>query len=510
MTSQADVFEQARQSRDPRFDGMFFIGVLTTGIYCRPICPVKIPKKQNVILYRSAAEATEAGFRPCLRCRPESSPGTPNWQGASWKVSKALQLIDQGFLDSATVTELAAQLNVGPRQLNRLFHGHLGASPVTLAQTRRLHFAKKLLDETLLPLNEVCFAAGFGSVRRFNAVFRQTYARTPKELRSKAVSRLKSSSASKEDGIVLKLSYRPPFDWRSMLEFLSFRAVPGVEVVSENSYARTLSIGGEQGEFVAQFDTGANYIFLRINFPNTRALYQIVERVRNLFDLKADSTEIYRSLARDEALRPLLNAQPGLRVPGCWDGFEVTVRAILGQQVSVKSATTLVARIAERHGTAYRGSVAGLHRVFPSAEVLLPASLDGLGIVGARIAAIKSVAQQLVEGKLNISNSSDSATFVGDVCKIKGIGPWTAQYIALRSLNDPNAFPEADLILLRAAAALDGDAQNRPEGGIAKVKALTVKQMIARAEIWQPWRAYVVFLLWKFYQSELSREQKNG
>lgn len=489
MTALADndEYENARQSRDPRFDGRFFVGVLTTGIYCRPVCPVRIPKRENVQLYSSAAGASEAGFRPCLRCRPESSPGTPAWIGAPYKVSKALHLIARGNLDGSSVEKLADQLSIGSRQLSRLFQQHVGASPVAVAQTQRLHFAKKLLDETDLPLAEVCFAAGFGSVRRFNAVFQSTYARSPKELRKGR----QGKKPAIGEGIQVRLSYRPPLDWKGMLAYLEYRKIPGVEYIDleRNAYYRTIAIDEHVGDIGVVFSEQDNSVILRINFPDTRHLYHIVEKVRLLFDLKADSEEIERFFKGDALLNKIAKRNPGTRVTGCWDGLEVTVRAILGQQVTVKAATTLAGRVAERHGDSYHCAMEQLTRVFPSANILANAELGEMGIVGQRIEAIKTVAAKIAVGEIVFDGILESEDFVSKLCEIKGIGEWTAHYVALRVLNDPDAFPHSDLILRRAAAS---------DGG-----TLTAKQLLQRAEVWRPWRAYAVILLWKHYQQTM-------
>jgi len=490
MLPNSEEYESARQSRDPRFDGRFFVGVLTTGIYCRPICPVRVPKRENIQLYRSAAGAAEAGFRPCLRCRPESSPGTPAWIGAPYKVSRALQLIAKGSLDDDSVASLAAKLSIGPRQLGRLFQQHVGASPIAVAQTQRLHFAKKLIDETSLPLSEVCFAAGFGSVRRFNAVFQKTYGRSPKELR-------KGKKVDRSDAIEVRLCYRPPLDWRAMLAYLEYRKIPGVEHIdfASNSYARTIFLQGKAGDIQLRFSEEGSFATLKINFPDTRLLYHIVEKVRLLFDLKADSEEIDRFFLKDKLLKKLAKKNPGTRVTGCWDGFEVTVRAILGQQVTVKAATTLAGRVADRHGKAYVGSLVELTHTFPTAKQIAEADLDGLGIVGQRIQAIKTVAGKVASKEIVFDGVPETENFVASICEIKGIGEWTAHYIALRVLNDPNAFPYSDLILRRAAA---------PAG-----ETLTAKKLLQRAEAWKPWRAYAVILLWKHYQQSVSDKKGN-
>ncbi|NKB31484.1 MAG: helix-turn-helix domain-containing protein [Pseudomonadales bacterium] len=493
MLLNPDDYEDARQCRDPRFDGRFFVGVLTTGIYCRPVCPVRIPKKENVQLYKTAAGASAAGFRPCLRCRPESSPGTPAWSGSSWKVSRALQLIDQGFLDEGSVDELSDQIAVGPRQLSRLFQNHLGASPVEVAQTRRLHFAKKLIDETNMPLSEICFAAGFGSIRRFNAVFNKTYERSPKQLRDKRNVTEKDENGLSE-GIRITLSYRPPFDWKSHLAFLAYRSIPGVEVVTATSYARTISLDGAAGHFLVEFEEESHRVQVEIHYPESRQLYQIIDRIKSIFDLRADSEQIDKFLSKDKTLKSMVKKFPGLRVPGCWSEFEVAVRAVLGQQVTVKAASTLVSRIAERYGKSYICNIEGLTHVFPGPEKLQRTKMDNMGIVTQRIVAIRTIAAQVAKGEMVIDCSVDTAEFVEQICTIKGIGEWTAFYIAMRALNDPNAFPYSDLILRRA---------------IDKDEELTPKQLLLRSEPWQPWRAYAVILLWKNYGTFIKKSANN-
>jgi AraC family transcriptional regulator of adaptative response / DNA-3-methyladenine glycosylase II len=484
-----DEFEQARQARDPHFDGRVFIGVLSTGIYCRPICPVRIPRKENIRLYASAAAAAEAGFRPCLRCRPESAPGTPAWIGSSHTVSRALQLIARGVLDEGGVPALAAALDIGERQLSRLFQQHLGVSVLAVANTQRLHFAKKLIDETQLPMASICFAAGFSSVRRFNAVFQQVYGRAPSSLRKGADTNALTAPAHSD--ITLRLSYRPPFDWRAMLDYLRMRAIPGVEHVTQDCYSRTIMLNGDATEFHVQFLEGSHQALLRLHSSQIRALAQVVERVKVMFDLKAVSSEIEAHLSADPRLQAALAAHPGIRVPVAWDGFEVAVRAIIGQQVSVKGATTLVSRLAAACGPAYvSAGNAALTRVFPQPEVLAQAELSGLGITTRRIVAIQQLARTVLDGELRFDGSMDTPAFVARVQQIPGIGPWTAQYIALRALNDADAFPHSDLILLRAAA-LPGE-------------TLSPAALLTLAERWRPWRAYAVLLLWRHYAHSLT------
>ena len=488
MLLNPDDYEQARQSRDPHFDGRVFVAVVTTGIYCRPICPVRVPKKENVRLYSTAAAAAEAGFRPCLRCRPESSPGTPAWMGSSHTVSRALQLIARGAMHDGSVTQLAQQLGIGARQLSRLFQQHLGVTPIAVANTQRLHFAKKLIDETHMPMAEVCYAAGFSSVRRFNAVFQKTYQRSPLALRKQRA--LVQTEPS--EGIQIRLSYRPPFDWRAMLEYLATRSIPGVEKVEGNAYYRSIALGEETAEIKVEFLKVSNTALLTIFCAQTRDLYQIVERVRVMFDLKAVSTEIEAYLSKDPLLQTLIEKHPGIRVPVAWDGFEVAVRAILGQQVSVKGATTLVSRLAQRCGSAYSNKhCSDLQVIFPTPKQILASSLDGLGITTRRIASIKAMAECVEAQELRFDGSMSSDEFVERSTQIPGIGPWTAQYIALRALNDPDAFPHADLILLRAAAVEEAP--------------LNPKQLLEISQRWRPWRAYVVMLLWRDYALRMKK-----
>ncbi len=319
---------QARRTRDPRFDGRIFIAVLTTGVYCRPICPSPTSKEKNVRYFETAAAAAEAGFRPCFRCRPECSPGTPAWMGTSATVSRALRLISESRLEDDSVDALASRLGVGARHLRRLFVQHLGASPNAVTQTRRLHFAKKLIDETALPMKHLALAAGFGSVRRFNAAIRKVYRRTPTQIR-KLVPQLQMQP---EHEYVFRLRFRPPMDWHGMLAFLAPRATPGVEVVEQGCYRRTISVNGSNGCVEASLEQARDAIAVRIHFEDARWLFLIVDRMRRMFDLNADPFEIAAHLGADSLLAKHLALHPGLRVPGCWDGFELAVRAILAMR----------------------------------------------------------------------------------------------------------------------------------------------------------------------------------
>ncbi|MBF0278686.1 MAG: DNA-3-methyladenine glycosylase 2 family protein [SAR324 cluster bacterium] len=487
MLLDAKICESARQTRDARFDGHFFIGVTTTGVYCRPICPVRIPKAKNVQFYPSAAAAAEAGFRPCLRCRPESSPGTPAWNGTSVTVSRALKLIASGALNEGNVEELSETLGIGSRHLLRLFHKHLGASPLAVAQTQRLHFAKKLIDETDLPMTEIGFASGFNSVRRFNDAFQKTYGRTPSKLR-----KTKSGENGKSNRIHLQLRFRPPFDWKSLLNFLGTRAIPGIEVVDASCYRRTIEMEGEKGDFELRFYEEKNYLDLEIRFPDSKALFKIVERIRRLVDLGADTMEISNHLSKDQFLAPLLESFPGIRVPGAWDGFEIAVRAVLGQQITVKAATTLAGRLAKAYGEKWQSTDQDhLTLFFPTADVLSRADLTEIGLTKSRSQTIREMATAVCEGKLCFDGTVEFKTFVRQIKEIRGIGDWTAQYIGLRALGEPDAFPSTDLGLLKAGAS--GDEKISP------------KELMERSLPWRPWRAYATMYLWKAYQSATER-----
>ncbi len=476
-----DIYERARLSRDARFDGRFFIGVKTTGIYCRPVCPANMPKKENVTFYRTAAAAGEAGFRPCLRCRPECAPGTPAWLGTSTTVRRGLRLIADGALDDRDIEHLSTRLGVTSRHLRRLFKQHLGASPLAVAHTQRLHFAKRLIDQTVLPMAEIATASGFGSTRRFNDAFRNTYGRTPRELRRRGV------AAQSVAGLTVRLSYRSPFDFAGLLGFFATRAIPGVEMVTGGRYLRSVVFEGEHG--VIDLRDDGESVLLTVHGAGTQSLLLIVQRVRGILDLDASPDEVSRALSPDRFLKALLRHKPGVRVPGAWDGFELTVRAILGQQISVAAATTLAGRIARRYGENVNVAVPGLQStetpslVFPQPKKVLRARLGDLGIINSRAQTIRRVAKCIVEGRISFDAAQGVEEFCKSMVAIKGIGDWTAQYVAMRALKDPDAFPHTDLGLLRA---FDGPDRER----------MKPAELKARAAAWRPWRAYAALLLW--------------
>ncbi|MCI0349586.1 MAG: helix-turn-helix domain-containing protein [Acidobacteriales bacterium] len=472
------ALDRARISRDPRFDGKFFIAVKSTGIYCRPICPSPTSKIGNVRYYPTAAAAAEAGYRPCLRCRPEAAPGTPAWLGTSAVVRRALRFIDEGFLDQRSVEQLAERLGIGARHLHRLFVQHVGASPITVAQTRRLHFAKRLLDETELPITEIALAAGFGSLRRFNSAFQQTYARAPRELRRQ---RRERATAQPANEVVLKLAYRSPYDWEHMRDFLAARAVPGVERVDERGYARTVATGdGHAIVCVRPLET-EEALELRVCGAPAAALFHLSSLARSAFDLAADPARIVFAFGSDTLLAPLARRRPGLRIPGAWDPFECAVRAVLGQQVSVAAGRTFAARVVARIGRTITNGEPGLTHLFPTAAEVAAAELEGLGLTRARIGALRALAKTVVSGELNFHGPVEEV--MAALMSLPGIGAWTAQYVALRALNEPDAFPAADIVLQRMAAK-----NGRP---------MTTRALEARAEAWRPWRGYAVMHLWR-------------
>jgi len=479
-----EICYRALQSRDPRFDGLLFVGVTSTGIYCRPVCPARTPKFENCRFFGSAAAAQEAGFRPCLRCRPETAPDLASWRGTSNTVSRALALITDGVLDEddAKVEALAARLGVGERHLRRLFVQHLGASPVVVAQTRRVLFAKQLIHETNLPMTEVALAAGFGSIRRFNEVFQKLFQRSPSALRRNP----SVHSSNRETGVTLRLRYRPPYDWDSMFGYLRTRAIPGVEVVEDARYLRTIGIDGFTGTVEVTHLPERQSICATIHFPHVQWLPVIIGRVRRMFDLGADIDTIDAHLSLDPSLAPLVAQRPGLRAPGGWDGFELAVRALLGQQVSVAAARRLAAQLVSRHGVPVASAFVTEQRlthVFPDAQRLAQTTSIDIGMPAARRSGLKELAKAAAADPSLFRPSGTLEAAITRLRKIRGIGEWTAQYIALRAMRETDAFPAADIGLLRGAELLDGARS-------------TVSNLLMRSESWRPWRAYAAQHLW--------------
>jgi AraC family transcriptional regulator of adaptative response / DNA-3-methyladenine glycosylase II len=535
------VCYKALQTRDERFDGRIFVGVTSTGIYCRPVCPARPAKLANCRFFPTAAAAQEAGFRPCLRCRPETALDLGSWRGTSNTVSRGLALIADGDLDGddACIDSLAERLGVGGRQLRRLFQQHLGASPIAVAQTRRVLFAKQLIHETRLPMSEIALAAGFGSVRRFNEVFRALYQRPPSALRGKRESSVPESIAG--SGVTVRLRYRAPYDWAAMLSYLRARAIDGVERVDGSAeggtartpnvdgsaeggaartpnvdgsaeggtartpnvdgsaegtartpnvdgkrYARTVVQDGETGTVTIAHLPAAMSLAATIRFPSVRALPAIVARIRRLFDLGADVAAIDAHLAKDTLLAPMIARRPGLRAPGAWDGFELAARAILGQQVTVEAGRQLASKLVRLRGSVARATDTGdpsLTLTFPSAKDIASADLSTIGMPNARRQALVALAKAAAADPHFFEPQNTLDETVARLRTITGIGDWTAHYIALRAMREPDAFPSTDVALLGAAAVERG---TRP----------SPSELLERAERWRPWRAYAAQHLW--------------
>jgi AraC family transcriptional regulator of adaptative response / DNA-3-methyladenine glycosylase II len=476
VTLEPDRCWRAAMARDARFDGRFFTAVRTTGVYCRPVCPVAPPKRRNVTFFPCAAAAEAAGYRPCMRCRPDAAPGTPAWLGSSAVVSRALRLIEGQALDEAGVEGFAARLGLGGRQLRRLFARHLGASPVEIARVRRVHFARTLVDDTDLPMTEIAHAAGFRSIRQFNHAIRATFRAAPTVLRRKRRAGTRSA-----EGLVVRLPFRPPLDWDALLGFLAARAVPGVEAVADGLYRRTVCVGDDAGT-IAVARAGDSQLVLRVSLPTTRGLVAVVDRVRRVFDLAADPHAIARHLRRSVRLRPLVAARPGLRVPGAWDPFELAVRAVLGQQVTVRGATTLAGRLVRAWGRPLDTGEASLTHLFPAPAALADVEVERIGLPRARAATIRALAGAVASGRLVLDGAAGLDAALARLGEVPGVGPWTAHYVAMRALGEPDAFPAGDLGVRRALG--------NGRGPLTSAAAERV------AEAWRPWRAYAVFHLW--------------
>ncbi|HTO98546.1 MAG TPA: Ada metal-binding domain-containing protein [Myxococcales bacterium] len=435
---------RAIEGRDARFAGRFFLGVRTTRIYCRPGCPARTPRRENVLIFPSAAAAQKAGFRACRRCRPDATPGSPAQAGTGATLSRALRLLEE----SGDAAGLPDRLGVTDRHLRRLFARHLGATPAEVLRTRRLHLARQLLETSSLRMIDVAHAAGFQSLRRFNEAVRRGFGRTPSQLRSRPA-----------DGgaeLLLRLPFHPPLDFEALCAFFSARALPGLEEAGDGAWRRRLP----EGWLEVRRD-GPAHLEARMPAPLAPRALEIAARVQRVFDLRADPRPIIEHLKGDASLRPFL--RPGVRIPGAWDPFEMAVRAILGQQISVARARSMAVALIERFGG------------FPSPAQLAETELTGMP--GARAGAIRELARGVVEGRIRLDGSQDLESAASALCALPGIGDWTAQVIALRALGEPDAFPAADLGLLRALA-------------------LSPRELAERAEKWRPWRGYAAAAVW--------------
>ena len=472
-----DDFEacyRAILSRDARFDGRFFTAVTSTGIYCRPICPAQTPKRANVRFYASASAAAAAGFRACLRCKPHLAPGPPHLAGDRLAGS-ALRLIASGAADGGSgVSGVAHRLGVSQRHLHRVLNDAVGAGPLALAQMRRLQTARTLIEQTALSITEIAFSAGYSSLRQFNSEVRSGTGRAPTELR-----RRRSVQHDGEGAVVLRLRPRPPFDAAGLLGFFAARAVHGVERCTDSALTRSLSL--DHGAAVVELEPQDGQLIVRLWPEDVRDIGEAVERCRRLFDVDADPGAIATVLSADSLLAPLLAARPGLRVPGAVDASEIAIRAVLGQQVSVARATGLASRLAEQSGAPLAQPRGGVTRLFPSAAAVADADLAGLGLTRGRAATLRRLAIALATGAIDLGLEADPQEAIAKLLALHGVGPWTATYIAMRALRDPDAFPATDLGLRRAYAHAGGDERS----------------LVARAEHWRPWRAYATVLLWQ-------------
>lgn len=475
MALDLDRCYDALKARDARFDGRFFVAVRSTGIYCRPVCPARTPLKANVDFFVHAAAAERAGFRPCLRCRPELAPGLAPMDAPDRVAQLAAQRIEAGALDEGDAEALAASLHLSSRQLRRVVEASFGVTPVELAQTRRLLLAKQLLTDTRLPMAVVAQAAGFGSTRRFNHLFNHRYGMAPSRLRQRG------GDEGLGETFSMRLPYRPPLAWGHLLGFLAGRGAVGVEAADHGRYLRTVAVGRHQGWLAAEPAQEGRVITVTLSASLLPVLPQVLARLRRTLDLDANAPVIDAQLGSDARLAPLVCATPGLRVPGAFDGFELALRAILGQQVTVKAATTLFGRFARRFGVEIATPHAALTHLAPRAEVIAEASqqqLIDLGLTSRRAETISRMAQAVASGAISLEPAADPEAVMAAMQQLPGIGPWTAHYIAMRALRHPDAWPDGDLGLLHA------------------LKLTSHRELRAAAEPWRPWRSYAALHLW--------------
>lgn len=472
MELDANACYRAARARDRRFDGHFYVAITSTRIYCRPICTARAANRKNMRFYSNAAAAEGAGFRPCLRCRPERAPGLAPVDAVSRLVGAAMAGIEEHALSSARVGDLASALGISDRHLRRITEAELGVSPIELAQTQRLLLAKRLLRETALDLTDIAFASGFGSVRRFNALFKSRYGLSPRAIRGKSID---------TDTLSVQLEFRPPLAWKSLLAYLRLRAIPGVETADESHYRRTVAIGAVKGWIAVSMHAGGSALNLELSPNLTPVIGAVIGRVKQLFDLGAAPDSVSTVLKQDAILAATVRRLPGLRVAGAFDGFELAVRTVLGQQVSVKGASTLAGRWAEAFGEPIATPYAELNRLSPTAERMaeVPAAqLAALGMVGARARCLIGLAAAVARREIVLSYAANVEDQIESLMRLPGIGHWTANYIAMRALHWPDAFPTGDLVLLRAANS-------------------NQKQLQQRSEAWRPWRAYAAHYLWQ-------------
>jgi AraC family transcriptional regulator of adaptative response / DNA-3-methyladenine glycosylase II len=470
-------FYEAMLARDSRFDGKFFVAVKTTGVYCRPICPAR-PKRRNVEFFPDAASAELAGYRPCLRCRPECAPLSPAWWGKKAVVQRALKLIARNEFHQSNEEQFAERLGLTARHLRRLFKAEIGQTPKQIADNNRLNFARRLIVETKMPIGTVARTAGFASLRRFNEAFRRRFHRAPSQSRRL---RLKTGST---DGIELKLSFRPPYDWQTLIRFYQSHPIPGVERVTETSFERLFRIGNSIGCLGVEPIAGESHLKLSIHTADPRILFEVVSRVRRMFDLDSDPMLVANSFAQTPLLAKLYDRFPGLRLPGGWDPFETAVCSILGQLVSAAQRCNLVAQLVGGYGEEVAHPISGEKAyLFPGAEILAQCDLVKVRTTMARKEAIREFSRRVLSGAISLSEAQDPLVFRKALLETRGIGPWSAEYISLRSIGDTDAFPQTDLILKRVL-------ELHPGLDLAAIK---------------PWRSYAAIYFWKGFAHRLSK-----
>jgi AraC family transcriptional regulator of adaptative response / DNA-3-methyladenine glycosylase II len=463
---------RAVDSRDQRFDGWFFTAVTSTGIYCRPSCPAMTPKRENVTFFPSAAAAQRAGFRACKRCRPDAAPGSPEWDVRADLVGRAMRLIGDGVVDRAGVPGLASRLGYTERHLNRMLTAELGAGPLALARAQRAQTARILIETTDLGLAEIAFASGFGSVRQFNDTIQEVYAQAPGQLREK-----RPIKKAEPGTISLRLAYRSPLHIPALLDFLERRALPGVEERSGSTYKRGLNL--PHGSATVSLTPADRWVSATLRLSDVRDLAPAVARCRRLFDLDADPDAVDLTLGADVALSDAIKTEPGVRVPRAVDGFEVAVRAVVGQQVSVSGARTTLTRMIRSAGGFEGAELVG----FPAARVVADLPDSAFGMPVARRETIRRLAEAVADGKIDLEPGADREESVAKLMELPGIGAWTAGYVAMRAIGDPDVFLPTDLAVRRGAAAL----------GLPS----TPKALAKHAERWRPWRSYALIRLWR-------------
>lgn len=474
-------FYMAIVARDPRFDGKFFVGVKTTGVYCRPICPA-LPKAVNIEFFPDAGAAERAGYRPCLRCRPESAPHSAAWFGKKAVVQRALKLIAANQFYRSNEADFAARLGLSARHLRRLFVEELGHTPKQISDNNRLKFARKLIVETSLPLTRVAQVAGFSSVRRFNGAFRSRFHRAPSQLR-------RAPKSSREpDGIEISLAYRPPYDWRAILDFYRSHLIEGVELVSDDSFERIFRLGETIGALRVQPLPDRAQLRLRVMTGNPKALFEVVSRVRRMFDLDSDPMVLANCFAGVPLLAKLHRRNPGLRLPVGWDGFETAVCTILGQLVSAEQRRQLIGQLVGSYGEEVFHPLTGSKaRLFPGPEILADSDLSAVRTTAQRKAAIRDLSREVLRGAVSLSEAQDPLVFRKTLRQIKGIGAWSAEYICLRAIGDTDAFPGTDLILKRV---------------LTQHRDLDIEAV-------KPWRSYAAIYLWKAFAQSLSKRARS-